>query len=385
VRKLSPFLLIMVGWTVLAHTCVALAAYAVARFWRMPWPGFIAAAFALALILPVRRRLGALMPDRPRSVWKIRLIETPYFAHWCAASFTMFVTAVAALVWVPARLLAGHAIFNLANAAAWGYALGAALAAWGVWVRRNWVRVRRVPVPIEGLDTSLHGYTIVQMSDLHFGSFTASAVAARWVELANELNADLIAITGDLATNGSAFHPRIAELVGELRARDGVVVSPGNHDYFGDAHDLFDRLRMRRARVLRNDSFVVQRSGASLMLAGVDDTWTRKADLDAALAKRVDGVPVVLLAHDPGLFPDAARAGVQLVLSGHTHAGQVAVPLLARWLNLSRLSHRYHLGLYREGGSRLYVNPGLGTTGPPIRLGTAPEITVLTLQAATQG
>jgi predicted MPP superfamily phosphohydrolase len=220
------------------------------------------------------------------------------------------------------------------------------------------------------------------MSDLHIGSFTPEAAAMRWVRAANKLNADLVAITGDLATNGSAFHAQIADVVGALRARDGVVVSPGNHDYFGDAHDLFDRLRMRRARVLRNDCITMQRSGASLAIAGVDDTWTRQADVRKALAKRPSGAPVVLLAHDPDLFPSAVRAGAQLVLSGHTHGGQVAVPLVARWLNLSRLSHHYHLGLYRDGAAHLYVNPGLGTTGPPIRLGVAPELTVLTLEAA---
>jgi uncharacterized protein len=381
-RKLSPFLFVMTGWTVLSHASVALALSAAAQAVHLPWPSLIGAAIALALVLPFRRRMTSLILDRPRPAWRIRLIEAPYFAHWSAASMTMIVSAVAAILWVPARLVAGHAVFSVANAAAWAYAVGGVLAAWGVWVSPRWVRVRRVFVRVEGLDPAFQGYRIVQVSDLHIGSFTPEATTSRWVRMANGLKPDLIAVTGDLVSNGTAFHGQIADVMGALRAPDGVVFSPGNHDYFGDAYDLFDQLHLHRVRVLRNDSFALQRAGASLVIAGADDTWTRQADVRAALSKRVPGEPVVLLAHDPGLFPAAVKEGVQLVLSGHTHGGQVAVPLLARWLNLSRLSHRYHLGLYCEGSSNLYVNAGLGTTGPPIRLGSAPEITVLTLQAA---
>src|SRR5262249_12512399 len=109
-------------------------------------------------------------------------------------------------------------------------------------------------------------------------------------------------------------------------------------------------------------------------------TWTRRHDLARALAARPSGMPAVLLAHDPVLFPDAAERGVDLVLSGHTHGGQVAVPLLARKLNLARLMTQFTNGVYRSGSSTLYVHRGLGTTGPPVRLAVAPEIAVLTLR-----
>jgi predicted MPP superfamily phosphohydrolase len=95
---------------------------------------------------------------------------------------------------------------------------------------------------------------------------------------------------------------------------------------------------------------------------------------------RDPALPVIALAHDPALFPKLARAGASLVLSGHTHWGQIAAPFMATRINLSRLSFRYHSGMYREGGSTLYINPGLGTTGPPIRLGSPPEITILRLR-----
>jgi predicted MPP superfamily phosphohydrolase len=135
--------------------------------------------------------------------------------------------------------------------------------------------------------------------------------------------------------------------------------------------------------VLRNRGLELRRDGAAIYLAGVDDTWSHRHDLPRALAARPPGMPAVLLAHDPVLFPEAASQGVDLVLSGHTHGGQVAVPLLARKLNLARLITRFTSGLYKSGNSTLYVNRGLGTTGPPVRLAVAPEIAVLTLRRST--
>jgi predicted MPP superfamily phosphohydrolase len=95
-----------------------------------------------------------------------------------------------------------------------------------------------------------------------------------------------------------------------------------------------------------------------------------------------EGVKTVLLAHDPERFPRAVERGVALTLSGHTHGGQIAMPFLSRWISLARIAHRYNVGLYREQGSVLYVHPGLGTTGPPMRLGVAPAVVILTLRAA---
>ncbi len=88
-----------------------------------------------------------------------------------------------------------------------------------------------------------------------------------------------------------------------------------------------------------------------------------------------------MLAHDPNSFDAAADAGADIVLSGHTHGGQIAMPFLSRALNLANITHHYTVGLYRRGRSVLYVHPGLGTTGPPMRLGVAPEVTILTLRA----
>jgi len=154
----------------------------------------------------------------------------------------------------------------------------------------------------------------------------------------------------------------------------------GNHDYFGEG-ELISLLTARGARVLRNEGVVLERGDARLYLAAIDDTWTKRDDMARALADRPANAPAILLAHDPERFTAAAKRDVALTLSGHTHGGQIAVPFLYRWLSLSHLTHHFHVGLYERGKAKLYVHPGLGTTGPPMRLGIAPEVVMITLRA----
>jgi predicted MPP superfamily phosphohydrolase len=184
-----------------------------------------------------------------------------------------------------------------------------------------------------------------------------------------------------MVTSGVEFHEDVADVVGELRATHGVFASMGNHDYFGEGEPLVSMLRARGVRLLRNDGVVLDHAGVKIWLAAIDDTWTRRDDLPRAMGGRPEGSTTILLAHDPHRFEAAADAGANVVLSGHTHGGQVAMPFLYRAANLARLTHRYTVGFYRRGASVLYVHPGLGTTGPPMRLGVAPEVTILVLRA----
>jgi predicted MPP superfamily phosphohydrolase len=263
----------------------------------------------------------------------------------------------------------------------WTYATGLVVCGYGCTLRRWFFLTRHIEIPVRGLAPELDGYTIAQLSDLHIGAFTPLWWAQRWARAANAAEADLVVVTGDMVTSGVAFHEDIAELVGSLRAKDGVYVIMGNHDYFGEGEPLVSLLRGRGAHVLRNQGVVLEREGARLFLAGMDDTWTKRANLDASLADRPEGVPTVLLAHDPDRFPHAVKKNVEVVLSGHTHGGQIAMPFLARYINASKLAHKFHVGLYKDGDSTLYVHPGLGTTGPPMRLGAAPVIALIKLRA----
>jgi predicted MPP superfamily phosphohydrolase len=363
------------------HATFALAAAELMRRAGVPFPGLASALLAILLLLVFVRRMQRLFPDRPRSSLALHLIEEPFFVHWCAALGSSVPIAVYAIGKAVVLVAQGHAPELPSTFALAAYLSAFALASWGVFVRRRWVRMRELDIAIPGLPAAFDGYRVAQLSDLHLGGLTPPKWGETWARLSNAAAPDLVAVTGDLVSSGTDFHHDIARVIGSLRAADGVFVSMGNHDYFGDGEPLVTLLREAGAVVLRNEGRSVTRNGATLFVAGVDDTWTRRADLLRTLADREPDVCTLLLAHDPELFPLAAQHGVSLVLSGHTHGGQIALPFFPKLLGLGKLAHRFHLGLYRDGDSSLYVHPGLGTTGPPIRVGVAPEIAILTLRA----
>ncbi len=269
---------------------------------------------------------------------------------------------------------------GLPEAGVWAVAGGVALVM-GADAVLSGPRLRHRVVRVADLPAALDGYRIGQISDVHCGPNIPEQRVASWVARLNALGLDLVAVTGDLITHGSSHVEAVARALGGLRARDGVFACMGNHDYFTDGDAFAQTLEDKGLTVLRNRGVVVERDGARLYVAGVDDTWTSRDDLKGALAQRPPGVPTVLLAHDPDLFPQAHALSVELTLSGHTHGGQIAVPGVRR-LSLARLMTRWTAGMYRDGRSWLYVNRGAGTTGPPVRLGAPAELAVITLRRA---
>jgi predicted MPP superfamily phosphohydrolase len=381
-RSRPRFLRFLLTVTLVAHLPVVAGVAELASRLRLPLPWLIGLAWGALGVLGFVWRARASMPDRKRSDLVVRFVDVPYFIHWCACGWTMIPAAVATVLGPLVDLVRGVPVGLPFGFYMWTYLSGLAVCAYGVLVRRRWFRVERIDVPVDGLDERLDGYTIAHLSDLHVGSFTPERWAARWTRAANELAADLAVVTGDLVTSGTAFHEEIARVVGGLSAKNGVFVSMGNHDYFGEGEPLVSLLRERGARVLRNEGVTLDKDGAALHLAAIDDTWTRRDDMQRALRDRPERTTTILLAHDPARFPDAAREEVDLVLSGHTHGGQIAVPFLSRRFSLAHITHRFVVGLYKLGRSVLYVHPGLGTTGPPIRVGVAPAVVLLTLRAS---
>ena len=207
------------------------------------------------------------------------------------------------------------------------------------------------------------------------------------VDLVGKARGDLVVLTGDLID----FDPRYADALGSLArrlsplAREGVVAIPGNHDHFTGIDATVSALRRGGADVLKNRGRTIGGPGGAFALLGVDDVWAARMkvpgggpDLAAAIATVPRDLPRVLLCHNPVFFPEAAGQ-VALQLSGHTHGGQVNVLVRpADWV----LPHGYVAGLYERDGSRLYINRGFGTAGPPARVGAPPEVSRIVLVSA---
>lgn len=254
--------------------------------------------------------------------------------------------------------------------------------AFAIWWGLTRLVVRRLEITIPGLPPSLDGFTILHLSDLHLDLVHGRAWLQDVVDRANELKADLIAITGDLAEGSVAQFGSDAEPIGELEAPHGVYFVTGNHEYFHDLQGWLAYLKTAGVRVLRNERVSIGTEGGTFDLAGVDDhDGARIApghgpDLRKALEGRDPSRAVVLLAHQPRIIKEAARQGVDLVLSGHTHGGQI-------WpfSYLVYLQQPYVRGLKGEGDTLLYLSSGTGFWGPPMRLGTTAEMALITLRS----
>jgi uncharacterized protein len=240
--------------------------------------------------------------------------------------------------------------------------------------------IERTEIFLPRLPKNLDGLRLVHLSDFHYGPLTNSQHLERAVQAANDLHPDLIALTGDYISHDRGYAAACAEVVGRLRARHGVYAVLGNHDHWTDAALVADLFRAEGIRVLINEGMRVDISGESFWLAGVDDTMVGLEDLPLALAGSGDDELKLLLAHNPIILRRAARAQVDLVLSGHTHGGQVTLrPEKSR---SGRPRRRLLRGLGRWGNTQIYVTRGLGTVVLPIRYGCPPEVSSLELRAA---
>jgi predicted MPP superfamily phosphohydrolase len=362
--------------SLLSHLPLAFVARAAGARLDVEVPAWAAIGIAVLLFLPLRGRIRLAFRDRPIGALRRWLIEEPYHVHLGAVLLALPAFGVLGA----AALVAGEwSRLDDAYVASW--LVGLVLSAFGVLVQPRLLRVRRVEVPIAGLDAALDGFRIAQLSDVHLGSLCPRGRVERWVRRVNALDVDLVALTGDYVSSGVSFHAEIAETLGALRGREGVLAVMGNHDYYGNGEPLLGLLAARGVRVLRNEHLTLSRGDARLCVAGVDDLYTRRGDVHRAVAGRDPDVPLVALAHDPRRFPELARAGAALTLSGHTHWGQLALPFFAERLNMARLLGPQTAGLHALGDARLWVSPGLGATGSPLRIGAAPEVTVLELRA----
>ncbi|MEZ4392229.1 MAG: metallophosphoesterase [Polyangiales bacterium] len=334
---------------------------------------------ALAVLLPLRmlsqRRL-------PRTLG-IPLAWVVYL--WMGAAFLLFVSlAVTDLVRAispaaredrrtfVARLVAGVA--GSLGAGLSGAAVTIALAEW---------TLRTVPVTLRRLPRSRDGFTIVQLTDVHVGPTIGKAFIEALVARVNALSPDLVAITGDLVDGDVATLGPLLEPLRGLRARHGVFFVTGNHEFISGVEPWVAFLPTLGIRVLHNERVTIGDGDDSFELAGVEDrsagrfSSARAPDLARALRGWDRARELVLLAHQPKQAREAAKEGVGLVLSGHTHGGQIW-PFSV----LVRLDQPWIRGLHRAGETQVYVSEGTGYWGPPMRLGTRGEITRVVLRSA---
>jgi uncharacterized protein len=330
----------------------------------------------------------AVSPDTPASIEQLRDPSRRYFfrAVTAAAGATPFLGAM------------------------YGYA-----------AERLHYQVRRVEIPISNLNPALDGLSIVQLSDIHLSGYMPRTQVRRAVEMANELGADLAAVTGDFITSASDALPDCIDEIRQLHAPLGVWGCNGNHEIYArvehTAQSLFAQAGMK---LLRQENAQLTFKGAPLNLIGVD--YQRERTTEGRRRQTLENVgplvrrdmPNILLSHNPNSFPRAAELGIELSLAGHTHGGQIQVEILDHRLSPARFITDYVAGLYQRplfapaldgrpareepyaeaprishpprgatrGMASVYVNRGLGTVGAPVRIGVPPEITLIVLRRA---
>ena len=282
--------------------------------------------------------------------------------------------------WLPVRWVEA---FRSASAAAVPVA-ALAMTLVGFLNARRRARVRDVRVPIRDLPRALHGFSIAQISDVHVGPTIRRPYVAAIVDAVNALDADMIAVTGDLVDGSVAQLSAHTAPLARLAARHGTYFVTGNHEYYSGANAWVAELRRLGLNVLLNEHVVLDHDGAAIVVAGVTDysahhfDRTHESDPAGAIAGAPEDAPVkLLLAHQPRTAFAAAKAGFDLQLSGHTHGGQF-VP----WNLVVRLWQPFAIGLNRLGDLWIYTSRGTGYWGPPKRFGAPSEITRLRLVPA---
>ena len=275
-----------------------------------------------------------------------------------------------------------------ADYASWrsGLVIGSAsvLSVLALWKGTRFPAIRTVEIELDRWPRTLDGFTIAQLSDVHIGALLGQRFARQCVRHVHGIEPDMIAITGDLVDGRVECLANQLQCFSELTAPAGVYFVTGNHDHYSGAESWVSHIRGLGIEVLRNEHRRVTPQGgedASFIIAGCDDRRSRRypdeggEDLNATFRSVPKELALVLLAHDPNSFKDAAGR-VDLQLSGHTHGGQ-----LFPFVWAVRLVTPFIAGLYRRGKSQLYVSSGTGYWGPPMRLGPTAEITAVVLRS----
>ncbi len=262
-------------------------------------------------------------------------------------------------------------------------AFGAGSLAYGALVRKN-VEVSRVEVRVTNLPGAFNGLTIAQLSDIHHGPYTALDYIGHCVELVNGLNPDVITLTGDFTFGGKRYIEPCVEALKTLKARVGVYAVLGNHDYYVGAGNVARALKGRGFNLLIDAKDRIEMGGAKLWLLGVDDLLYGRTDVNRLMRGLPDDEPRIAFSHNPDFIEEFAikKKHIDLMISGHTHGGQIRFPIIGAPHISSAYGQRYAIGLNRKGAMQVYTTRGIGTILLPARLNCPPELVLFTLKAA---
>ena len=239
--------------------------------------------------------------------------------------------------------------------------------------------VSETKIFIRNLPERFEGFRITQITDVHHSRIVSIGEVRRMVELAQGTKPDLIALTGDYTTSYRRYIEPCAEALGALNAPEGVWAVLGNHDHYTDRQLTTRALEHAHIPVLNNVNTTIRRGPDALQLSGIDDWSWAGTDWPRALHGLDPKSPTVLLSHQPIVLDLAESQKVSLILSGHTHGGQINLPLLGPPARFATKDLKYAHGLFRHGETQLYVSSGTGVIGLPVRFGVRPEIAVLVL------
>lgn len=286
------------------------------------------------------------------------------------------------------RRLSRRAFLKMAGLSTFGAAaLGAGGVGYAYEVEPGWIEVTSLQLDLPRLPAEFDGYRILQVSDIHADEWMTSERLSEIVRLVNGQRPDLVVITGDFVTSedftevsASDVAPGLVEPLSRLKPRDSTVAVLGNHDHWTDPELVRHVVRESGITELSNSVHTVEREDATLHVAGVDDVMENQDRLDLVLDRLPSSGAAVLLAHEPDFAGTSAATGrFDLQLSGHSHGGQIRLPLLGAPV-LPPLARKYPKGLYEVVEMIQYTNRGLGMIEPRVRFNCRPEITVLTLR-----
>lgn len=246
---------------------------------------------------------------------------------------------------------------------------------------------RRVDIRLQRLPEAFDRFRIAQISDVHFGPYLGKAGVERGLDLARSFDPDLLVFTGDFVShnlgeshgpNGARNAEPFADVVATAWKKTPVIAILGNHDHWNGAEIVSQALTGRNITLLRNTALPLERDKKRLWIAGIDDAWMGVADVGLAIHQIPAGEATILLAHEPDFADHAAHYPIDLQLSGHSHGGQVRLPVVGAPI-LPPMAQKYPIGLNRVGALQVYTNCGLGVINPPVRFNCPPEVTLFTL------